>query len=293
MRPTDVDLAAFEANRAALLALAYRMLGDLGRAEDVVQDAWIRWQARDAVVDRPKAFLLTTVARLCLNELGSARAKREELRGDRLPEPIDLAQTGLDQIDELDRVSMAFLVLLQRLTPAERAAFLLHEVFAFEHDEIAGLLDKSPAASRQLVSRARSAVATARRTLGVDRDAHARLVGAFVFAASTGDLAALTTILAGDVVLIADAGPAGGRFGGAREIGAPIAGAAKVAAFVAAVGPRAGDGVTWTGRELNGLPALIVRRHDVPVAIIQIAADSDHIAGVFIHADPGRLQRVG
>jgi RNA polymerase sigma-70 factor (ECF subfamily) len=292
MTSPDADLAAFEANRPALLGLAYRMLGDLGRAEDVVQDAWVRWQGRGAAVDVPRAFLLTTVTRLCLNELGSARARREELRDDRLPEPVDLRRAGLDRIDALDRVSMAFLVLLQRLTPAERAALLLHDVFELDHDEIAGLLEKSPAASRQLLSRARSAVAEARRTLSVDRDAHERLVTAFVAAASTGDLAALTTLLADDVALVADAGRAGGRFGRVKELGEPLVGATRVAAFVAAVGPQGGSGLTWTVRDLNGLPSAIVLRQNVPIAVIQVAADGERITGVFIHADPEHVGRV-
>src|SRR5438132_13741310 len=116
----------FESNRPALLALAYRMLGEVARAEDVIQEAWVRWQQRKTEVDEPKAFLITTVARLCLDELGSARARREESRSDRLPEPVDLDEAGIGRVEMLDQISMAFLVLLQRLTPAERAGLLLH-----------------------------------------------------------------------------------------------------------------------------------------------------------------------
>lgn len=127
-----------------LLALAYRMLGgDFGRAEDLVQEAWLRWQRNEEPVDSPRAFLVRIVTRLCLNELASARARREESRGDRLPEPIDTNDLGLERIELLDQVSMAFLVLLRRLTPAERAALLLHDVFDFDHAEIATLLEKS------------------------------------------------------------------------------------------------------------------------------------------------------
>ncbi len=127
----------FETHRPALLALAYRMLGDLARAEDAVQEAWVRWQGRKPDVDVPKAFLLTTVTQLCLDELGSARARHEESRSDRLPEPVDLDESALGRLEGLDRISMAFLVLLQRLTPAERAAMLLHDVFDMSHSEIA------------------------------------------------------------------------------------------------------------------------------------------------------------
>src|SRR5580693_7325823 len=137
------DAETFETHRPALLAYAYRMLGDMGRAEDMVQEAWMRWQGRQVVVDAPKAFLVTTVTRLCLDELDSARARREESRSDRLPEPVDLIDRGVGRIEALDRISMAFVVLLQRLTPAERAVFLLHEAFDLEHAEIADLLGKS------------------------------------------------------------------------------------------------------------------------------------------------------
>ncbi|HTU60707.1 MAG TPA: sigma factor, partial [Polyangiales bacterium] len=123
----STDLETFEQHRSSLLGLAYQMLGELARSEDMVQEAWLRWQKRTAIVDNPKAFLITTVARLCIDELGSARARYEDQHRPRLPEPIDLQQNGAAQVEQLDRVSMAFLVLLQRLTPAERAVFLLHE----------------------------------------------------------------------------------------------------------------------------------------------------------------------
>ena len=139
----SADAETFEAHRPELVALAYRMLGDVGRAEDVVQEAWLRWSGRAEGVDAPKAFLVKTVANLCLNELDSARARREESRGDRLPEPIDLGESGLGRVEAIDRISMAFLVVLQRLTPAERAALLLHDVFDFSHGEIGALLDRA------------------------------------------------------------------------------------------------------------------------------------------------------
>jgi RNA polymerase sigma-70 factor (ECF subfamily) len=135
-------------------------------------------------------------------------------------------------------------------------------------------------------------VAEARRTLDVDHAVHARLVGAFVRAASSGDLASLTALLADDAVLVADAGPDGGRFGRTREIGGPLAGAAKVAAFVAAVGPSGGAGLAWVERELNGLPAVVVLRDGVPTSVIQVAADGARITGVFIQADPARVRRL-
>jgi RNA polymerase sigma-70 factor (ECF subfamily) len=285
----DTDLHDFQACRPSLLGLAYRMLGDLGRAEDVVQDAWLRWQGRTATVAVPRAFLLTTVTRLCLNELSSGRARFEESRSDRLPEPVHLPGAGLDRVEALESVSMAFLVLLQRLTPAERAVLLLHDVFELRHRDIAPLVKKSEAACRQLLTRARAAVADARRTLSVDPDVHARLLSAFADAASTGNIEALSALLTDDVLLIADAGPDGGRFGRVKNLGRPLVGARKVAAFLAAAGAQAGGDLHWVERELNGLPALLVVRGEQIQAAILLAVEESRIRGVFMQADPTRL----
>src|SRR5262249_21528832 len=154
-RSSAADLAVFESHRALLVALGYRMLGDLGRAQDMVQGAWLRWQGRREEADSPRAYLVTVVTRLCLNELDSAQNRREESGGDRLPEPVNLDEGGLGRLESLDQVSMAFLVVLQRLTPAERAVLLLHDVFDFAHDEIATLVGRSEAACRKLLERAR------------------------------------------------------------------------------------------------------------------------------------------
>jgi RNA polymerase sigma-70 factor (ECF subfamily) len=287
----DAAATEFEAHRASLLALAYRMLGDFGRAEDVLQDAWLRWQRSPAPLDSPKAWLVTTVTRLCLNELSSARARREESRADRLPEPVGI-DLGLERVDLLDQVSMAFLVLLQRLTPAERAALLLHDVFDFDHAEIAALLEKSEPASRQLLKRAREHVDVEKRVLTVSRDEHQRLLRAFVAAATNGDLATLKGILAEDVVLVADAGPDGGTYGRVKNLAGPLVGRKKVAAFVAASGPQGADGVTVTEREVNGQPAVVLSRDGRPFTVIMLAVADGQIRGVFMQADVARLGRL-
>jgi RNA polymerase sigma-70 factor, ECF subfamily len=283
----------FERVRPTLLGLAYRMLGEVQRAEDIVQDAWLRWQPRADGVEHPEAFLLKVVARLCLNELGSARARKEEARGDRLPEPLDLGRSGLDRVEALDRVSMAFVVLLQRLTPAERAVLLLHDVFEVEHAEIAALVGKSAAACRQLLKRARDHVASERRALSVSPVAHRQLLRAFLDAASSGDRSALASILSADAVLIVDAGPSGGRYGDVRNVAAPVVGAAKVAAFVASVAPRGSAGLETHERDLNGQPAMVVTRDGRPTAAILLSVAGDRIRAVFIQADPLRLNHLG
>lgn len=289
----NADLQAFQAQRPVLLALAYRMLGEVGRAEDVVQTAWLRWQGRDSAVDSAKAYLIRIVTRLCLNELSSARVRREEARGDRLPEPVSLADTGLAGVEALDQISMAFLVLLQRLTPAERAVFVLHEVFDFDHGEIAALLDKSAATCRQLLKRARTQVATARRTLTVSNEAHRRLLQAFLRAATSGDVTAIATLLSEDVVLIADAGPDGGTYGRVRNLPGPLVGRPKVAAFVAAVAPQGAGGLRVQECELNGQPAAVVLRDGRPYTAILLSVAAGTITGLFFHADPARLDHLG
>jgi RNA polymerase sigma-70 factor, ECF subfamily len=286
-------LDSFQRHRPALLALAYRMLGEVARAEEIVQDAWLRWQQRDVDVAEPKAYLVTIVTRLCLNDLESARARKEEARGDQLPEPVSLEDAGISRVHILDNVSMAFLVLLQRLTPAERAVLLLHEVFDFGHGEIAMLLGKSEAASRQLLKRAREHVAAERRSFTVAPDVHRRLLRAFLRAASAGDLGALTQMLADDAVLIVDAGQGGGSFGRVRNLPGPVIGATKVAAFVAAAAPQGAKGLVTRECELNGQPAVLVLRDGSPYTAILLSVVNHKIAGVFMHADPDRLRHVG
>jgi RNA polymerase sigma-70 factor (ECF subfamily) len=282
----------FEEHRAVLLALGYRMLGDLARAEDLVQDAWLRWQRNEEPVTSPRAFLVKLMTRLCLNELASARARREESRGDRLPEPIDLGDSGLERTDVFEQVSMAFLVLLQRLTPAERAAVILHDVFDFDHREIATLLEKSETACRQLLKRAREHVAAERRSLTVSRDEHRKLLRAFVDAAASGDVASLKAMLADDVVLVADAGPDGGTYGRVKNLDGPLVGREKVAAFVAAAGPQGAAGVTIEERHLNGEPALVLLRDGQPFTVIMLAVAGGSIRSVFMQADARRLRHV-
>lgn len=206
---------------------------------------------------------------------------------------MSLGDVGIDRLEALDQVSMAFLVVLQRLTPAERAALLLHDVFDFDRAEIATLIQKSEPACRQLLKRARDHVAAARRTLSVSKEEHRRLLGAFVAAATTGDVAALSSILSDDVVLIADAGQDGGHFGRVRNLPGPLAGKEKVAAFVAAAGPQGAAGLEARSCELNGQPAIALLRDGHPFTVIMIAVADEKIRSVFMQADAGRLRRLG
>jgi RNA polymerase sigma-70 factor (ECF subfamily) len=292
-RSTADDLAVFESHRALLVAHAYRMLGDLGRAEDMVQEAWLRWDRRDAQVevDSPRAYLVTLVTRLCLNELDSARTRREESRSDRLPEPVDLDEGGIGRVELLDQVSMAFLVVLQRLTPAERAVLLLRDVFDFDYKEIAALVGKSEPACRKLLERGRQNLATEKRLFATSREAHERLLAAFTQAAAAGDLDALVSMLAEDAVMVTDGGPEGRRVGNIRNLQAPLHGATRIAAFVAATA-RSSDLDTEV-HELNGQPALVFYDEGAPFAALLLAVADDRIHRVFFHADTARLRYLG
>jgi len=287
-RRDEADLATFESLRPDMLSLAYRMLGDVGRAQDLVQEAWLRWHHRsDVEVDNPKAFLVTVVTRLCLNELGAARVRHEE-RSDRLPEPIDLAEAGIDRVDSLEQVSMAFLVLLERLTPPERAVLLLHDVFDFPHEEIAKLVMRSAAGCRKLLERARHHVAEGRTMIRASREEHARLLGAFVAAATRGDVAGLAELLAADALLITDGGRQGRAVGRFRNLTQPLRGAEHIAAFVAATARE--GGVRFVERELNGQPALVFFRDGEPVGALLLAVAEGKVQRVFFHADRERLR---
>lgn len=291
--PSSALLAGFEACRRDLVLLAYRMLGDMGRAEDTVQEAWIRASRHAGEVDCPRAYLVTVVTRLCLTELDSARARREESRPDRLPEPVAIEETGADRLEEMDRVSMALLVVLQRLKPAERAVLLLHDVFDFDHAAIGALVGKTAPACRKLLERARRSVAEERATLAASSEEHRRLLHAFVAAAGAGDAAALVALLAEDAVMISDGGPEGVTVGGFRNLTRPLEGAARIAAFVASSTRRNGGSLRPEERSLNGQPAVVFHRDGRPFAALLLAVADGKIRRVFFHADVARLDHVG
>jgi RNA polymerase sigma factor (sigma-70 family) len=201
--PPDQRLADFESQRPRLLRLAYRMLGSLSEAEDVVQDAWPRWAGVDGGVDVPAAYLTRIVTRLCLDQLKSARARREEYVGAWLPEPL------LQQADEeaiADDVTLTLMMAMERLSPLERAAFLLHDIFETPLNEVAVTLERDPAAVRQLASRARRHVREARPRYALSAESASELVRAFHEASTKGDIKMLSGILADEVAVFSDGG---------------------------------------------------------------------------------------
>src|SRR5439155_17475915 len=269
---------SFQPYRRRLAGLAYRMLGSMADAEDAVQETYLRWHKADHDnVSNPRAFLMTTTTRICLDMLKSARARREEYVGPWLPEPVlDTAALAPDSRTELaEDLSIALLLTLDRLSPLERAAFLLHDVFDFSFSEVATALERSEAACRQLATRARAHVRAARprgatappRSGEIDAK-HAQLLFAFMAATQSGDLNTLTQLLASDVRVVTDGG---GRVRAALDV---IDGADRAARFlVDATRPRAG---AWWRKEftlrfatINGLPGIIV---DAPEGAVQTAA---------------------
>src|SRR5881398_2603519 len=200
----------FEANRTHLRAVAYRMLGSVSEADDAVQEAWLRLSRSDAgEVENLRAWLTTVVARVCLDMMRSRKSRREEPLGPHVPEPIVSREDALDPEHEAllaDSVGLALLVVLETLPPAERLAFVLHDMFAVPFDEIAPIVDRSPAAARQLASRARRRVQGARPEPDVDLAEQREVVDAFLAAAREGDFEALVAVLDPDIVLRADSG---------------------------------------------------------------------------------------
>jgi RNA polymerase sigma-70 factor (ECF subfamily) len=286
-------LQTFEAQRATLVALAYRMLGDAARAEDMVQEAWLRWQKTGVEVESPRAYLVTIVTRLCLNELDGARHRHEESRSDRLPEPVSLDALELRALERSEEVSMAFVVVLQKLTPSERAVFLLHDAFDFDHREIATLVGRSEAACRKLLERARRSLRDGKRMLVSSPDEHRRLLRAFVRAATSGDTQALLALLAEDAVLVSDGGAEGRSFAGIRNLPQPLAGAERVARFVLATTARGAALFDIEEHELNGRPALVLYEGDAPAAALLLGIADGRIERVFFHADASRLRYLG
>src|ERR1700761_6824392 len=196
---------AFEAQRGRLTRLAYRMLGSVTEAEDVVQDAWLRWTRAGEDVQDPAAWLVRATTRLCIDRLRAPRAERGAYRGPWLPEPL-IEPFAEDPVERAEDVSVAFLLALERLSPLERAVFLLHDVFDEDYAAVAETLDRSEPAVRQLASRAREHVRAARPRFSVSQEEATRLATAFAAASASGDMASLANLLAEDAILVSDGG---------------------------------------------------------------------------------------
>jgi RNA polymerase sigma-70 factor, ECF subfamily len=292
---------SFEPYRRRLLGLAYRMLGSMADAEDAAQEAYVRWHRTDrGKVSDARAFLMTTTTRICLDLLTSARVRREEYIGPWLPEPVlDTAGLAADSRTELaEDLSYALLLTLDRLSPLERAAFLLHDVFDFSFSEVAAALQRTPQACRQLASRARANIRAARpqgatpqpRSGEIDAK-HTQLLAAFVKAAQSGDLNTLMQLLATDVRAITDGG---GKLRAKVDV---IEGADRVArGIVNTLRPHEGqwwrDEFRMRFATVNGLPGVVINAPEGPVLTTAFEIEGDVIRALYVVRNPDKLRHL-
>jgi RNA polymerase sigma factor (sigma-70 family) len=278
----------FEDHRSRLRAVAYQMLGSLGEADDAVQEAWLRLSRTDAgAVDNLGGWLTTVVARVCLDLLRARTARREEPLGPHLPDPVVGREGGLDPEQETllaERVGLALLVVLDSLKPAERLAFVLHDLFAVPFEEIAAALGRSPAAARQLASRARRRARQAAPVPDADPARQRAAVDAFLAATRDGDFDALLAVLDPEVVVRADHGPV--PAGASREVRGARAAAEQTLAF----SPRAR---LARPALVNGAAGLVVTANGRPLSVMAFTVARGRIVEIDILADPERLRRLG
>ncbi|SKC38625.1 RNA polymerase sigma factor SigJ [Krasilnikoviella flava] len=278
-------LDAFLAVRPQLFGIAYRMLGGVAEAEDVVQDAWIRWQGTDrAVVRNPAAFPTTVTTRLAITAATSARARRETYVGPWLPEPVDTSGDPALGAERAEALELATLLLMERLSPLERAVYVLREAFGYPYRRIADILDLTEAHARQLARRARDRLGT-REAVPVDPGEHGRLLDELVAAAHEGDLARFERYLADDVVARPDGG---GRVHASRV---ELVGLARVALFLDNVWRKYWNAGAVRVVEANGLPAIVVDVDGAPFALVALDIAAGRVEHVFVQVNPDKLAR--
>jgi RNA polymerase sigma-70 factor, ECF subfamily len=275
----------FNQYRPLLFSIAYRILGTAMEAEDKVQDTFLRWQSAGEA-DNPKAYLTTIVTRLCIDHLRSAKVQREEYIGSWLPEPI--MTTGLPaESDALaDSLSMAFLVVLESLSPVERAVFLLREVFEYDYDEIARIVEKTEDNCRQMVRRAKAHLAEHRPRYDVRREDHERIIFQFGQAVITGDMEGLLALLADDIVTFSDGG---GKVSAARN---PIVGADHVTRFFFGILDKQPEGSISQIGEINGQPAVVTHVDKRPYNVLVFDIADNRIRRIFNIRNPEKLRQI-
>ncbi|MGN9911333.1 RNA polymerase sigma-70 factor [Phytohabitans sp. LJ34] len=286
MADLDEAAAVFTSLRPRLFGIAYRMLSSVAEAEDVVQDVWLRWQAtdRDAVVN-PAAFLATTTTRLAINALQSARVRRETYIGPWLPEPVDTSADPYLGAERGEALEFAALLLMERLTPNERAAYVLREAFDYPYAQIADILQATEPAVRQLVSRARKHMAGEKRAPATAA-AQRELLTSFVEAARTGDMSGLERLFAADVTSYSDGD------GAARVSRRPVVGVGRVAKFVTAVAGWFWIGVDVEWASTNGQTSAVLRRDGKVFAVLTVNASADGIDQVMWMFNPTKIAGV-
>ena len=285
-----IRLAIFVQHRSLLFSIAYRMLGSVADAEDMLQDTFIRWQqAPDGEIRSSRAFLVTIISRLCINHLQSARVQREEYVGQWLPEPI-VTGPGSDPLEIMridESLSMAFLVMLERLTPIERAVFLLREAFEYEYSEIAAVLGQGEANCRQIFSRAKQHVSAMRPRFQTSSRKQSDLLERFIKATISGDLEGLVALLSGDVVLHSD--------GGGKAIAVPnlIQGADKVARGVlGSFGKFVPKNLVRRLAQINGAPGFVTYLNGKPHSVLTLDTSEEHIRAIYVLTNPEKLVHI-
>jgi RNA polymerase sigma-70 factor, ECF subfamily len=280
----------FEEHRPLLQRLAYRMLGSLADADDVLQEAYLRWTREDrAAVRSPRAYLSSVVTRLCIDQRRTVEARKESYVGPWLPEPVVEPEAAAppDRLGVAEEVSLALLVVLESLSPLERAAYLLRRVFDYGYDEVAEILGKSEAACRQLVSRAEGHVRERRPRFEADPGEAERITGAFLQACSTGDLGGLVQLLAADAVVYSDGG---GKVAAAL---APVRGAERIARFFVGLMKKLPAGMEFRRVRVNGRPGLMVLHEGQVFNVLTLDFADGRIAACFIVRNPDKLTRAG
>ena len=286
--PDRPDAAGvFDEHRGLLTSVAYRVLGSVTDAEDAVQEAWLRWSGVDhSEVNDPRAFLVRVTTRLAIDRLRRAKTRREAYVGPWLPEPVLTGQDPSEDAAMAESISMAMLVVLETLSPLERAVFVLREAFGMPHSEIADVLGRNEEAVRQLASRARAHVHERRSRFDADQIEQRRVTERFIEATSTGDLEGLMAVLAPGVELVADGG---GRALAPRR---PVLGAEKVASFLKSVGSWPSGGTRVHLAQVNGAPGVVITAGGEPVSALVLDISDGMVMTIRLVANPEKLAGV-
>ncbi|MEI5996629.1 RNA polymerase sigma-70 factor [Paraburkholderia bengalensis] len=283
------DVSAFDPLRPRLQKIAYRMLGSVAEAEDIVQDVWLRWHGADRQdIDNAEAWLVSVTTRMSIDRLRAAKVQREHYTGIWLPEPLmtDSPATPEEMKERADDVSVAFLLLLERLSPEARAAFLLREVFDADYDEVAGAIGKTEAACRQLVSRAKAQLRDERPRYAVPREKHQQLLQTFAQALERGDFPAINAFLAQDAILIGDGG------GKVQSFPKPMEGGRRIAQLFYAAALRYKSGLRVKLVMLNGEAALLRYFEGELESAQTFETDGERIVAIHVQRNPDKLARI-
>ena len=284
----DTMDTSFSEHRRVLYGIAYRMLGSVADAEDMVQETWLRWQRQDSAdIESPRAWMVTAITRLCIDQLRSARRQREEYYGVWLPEPlVESTPSPADSAELADSLTMAFMFMLERLSPLERAVFLLRDVFDYEYKEIAAIVGKSEANCRQIVSRAKSGLPGVSTLPSAPTDKAREIVEQFLHATSTGEMNDLLALLAEDATLYSDGG------GKVTAAGRPIVSADHIARFLLGIRRKHGGAFEYQLTTINGCPGALARADGHLDSALSFQLEGGRIRAIYLVRNPDKLRHL-